>query len=52
MTLLQSVLRAASSPRMDVVAEDEKARGARSIGDLLLEPDAVRQLAYYFDQYI
>ena len=51
-TRLHSVLWAASSPRMDVVAEDEKARGACSRGDLLLDPEALRQLADYFDQYI
>ena len=52
MTRIHSVLWAASSPRMDVVAEDEKARGECSRGDLLLDPDLVRQLGDYFDQYI
>ena len=42
---IHSVLWAASSPRMGVVSEDEKARGACSRVDLLLEPDVVRQLA-------
>ena len=52
MTHRHSDLWAMSSPRTEVVADDEKALGAVSRGDPLLEPDVVSQLADYFGQYI
>ena len=52
MTRLHISLWAASSPRMDVFAEDEKAHGACGRGDRLLEPEAVRQLGDCFGRQI
>lgn len=51
-THLQSVLLGPPSPRMDVVAADEKARWACGRGDLLLGHDVANQLAEYGDRYI
>ena len=52
MTHLRNILRSTMSPRLDVVAENERARAACGRGDLRLEPEAANQMAAYYDQYI
>ena len=52
MTHLHCILWSAMSPRIDVVAENEKARTASGQEGLRLEPDVVNQMATYYDQYI
>ena len=52
MTHLHIVLWVKNAPRIDVVAENEKARDASGRGDLLLEHEVVNQMADLFDQYI
>ena len=52
MTHLHIILRSTMSPRLDVVAENEKARAACGMDDLLLAPEVMNQTAAYYDPYI
>ena len=51
-THLQSILWSTMSPRLDVVAENEKARAACGRGNIRLEPEVVNQMAPYYDHHI
>ena len=52
MTHLRNILWSTMSPRLDVVAENEKARAACGRGDIRLDPGVAYQMAAYYDQYI